>query len=262
VAGFTLETVASTMADVLVTELFASEKSIIVTIYLFDGSDKMQDIDYLHFFEEVAVRTRALNSTITTSVNVSNEKPSAAGSVQRVLEPDSRQSKPIEIKKLFLASSSEVKEDRREFEIFISRRNSTWIDKGIFLRVVAWEDFFDAMSKTRLQDEYNREIRDCHIFVMLFWTKVGPFTDEEFETAFGRFNETGMPFVFTYFKTAPISMDDEARRSDLASLWKFQDKLKSVGHYQSKYTSIDDLKVKLSTQLDKLCESGFHSFPT
>jgi internalin A len=97
---------------------------------------------------------------------------------------------------------------------------------------------------------------------MLFWTKVGPYTDEEFEAAFGQFDQAGKPFVFTYFKTAPISIDEEARRSDLASLWKFQDKLKSLGHYQSKYTNIDDLKMQLSRQLDKLCDCGFASFPT
>ena len=35
--------------------------------------------------------------------------------------------------KLFLASSSELKEDRQQFEIFINRKNKLWIDKGIFL---------------------------------------------------------------------------------------------------------------------------------
>jgi hypothetical protein len=104
--------------------------------------------------------------------------------------------------------------------------------------------------------------RNCDIFVMLFWTKVGPFTDEEFEAAFGQFEKKGKPFVFTYFKTEPISVDNDGMRADLASLWKFQDKLKSLGHYQSKYTNIDNLKVQLGRQLDKLSESGFTSFPS
>ena len=37
-------------------------------------------------------------------------------------------------KKLFLASSSELKEDREQFEIFISRKNKDWIDRGDFPR--------------------------------------------------------------------------------------------------------------------------------
>ena len=262
IAGFTLETVASTLAEVIVRELFSSEAPLSVTIYLFDRFGRMKEIDYLQFFEEVAIRTRALNSTTPTRIDpLVAAESGAGGSVERVREAHLQGGRHVEVKKIFLASSSELREDRREFEIFVSRRNSSWVEKGIFLRVVTWEDFFDAMSKTRLQDEYNREVRDSHMFVMLFWTKVGPFTDEEFESAFGQFDKAGKPFVFTYFKTAPVSMDDEAKRSDLASLWKFQDKLKSLGHYQSKYANIDDLKVQLSQQLDKLCESGFTSFP-
>jgi O-acetyl-ADP-ribose deacetylase (regulator of RNase III) len=262
IAGFTLETVASTMAEAIVRELFSSEAPLSVTIYLFDRFGRMKEIDYLQFFEEVAIRTRALNSTTPTRIDpLVAAESGAGGSVERVREAHLQGGRHVEVKKIFLASSSELREDRREFEIFVSRRNSSWVEKGIFLRVVTWEDFLDAMSKTRLQDEYNREVRDSHMFVMLFWTKVGPFTDEEFESAFGQFDKAGKPFVFTYFKTAPVSMDDEVKRSDLASLWKFQDKLKSLGHYQSKYANIDDLKVQLSQQLDKLCESGFTSFP-
>ena len=53
-----------------------------------------------------------------------------------------------------------------------------------------WEDFLDAVSQTRLQDEYNQAIRECDVFVMLFHTKVGQNTKEEFETAFGQFKAT------------------------------------------------------------------------
>ncbi len=81
-------------------------------------------------------------------------------------------------KKLFLASSSELKEDRDQFEIFINRKNKDWIDRGIFLELILWEDFLDAVSQTRLQDEYNKAIQECDIFVMLFATKVGNYTEE------------------------------------------------------------------------------------
>jgi hypothetical protein len=60
--------------------------------------------------------------------------------------------------KLFLASSSALQDDRKEFEIFVYRQNKAWVDRGVFLELVLWEDFLDAMSMTRLQDEYNRAI--------------------------------------------------------------------------------------------------------
>ena len=162
-------------------------------------------------------------------------------------------------KKLFLASSAELKEDRKEFEIFIGRKNKDWVDKGVFLDLVIWEDFLDAMSQTRLQDEYNKAIRECDLFVMLFWKKVGRYTEEEFETAFGQFKATNKPFIFTYFKDAETSVAN-ANKKDLMSLWAFQEKLSALGHFYTVYKNVDELKFKLNQQLDKLASKGFVEF--
>ena len=159
-------------------------------------------------------------------------------------------------KKIFLASSSELRGDRKEFEIFIHRKNKAWIDKGIFLELVIWEDFLDALSQTRLQDRYNEAIRECDIFVMLFFTKVGKYTNEEFETAFGQFKQTNKPFIFTYFKDAEITTGS-VNKKDLMSLLAFQKKLDQLGHFYTVYKNIDELKLKFSSQLDKLAAIGF-----
>ena len=159
-------------------------------------------------------------------------------------------------KKIFLASSSELKVDREQFEIFINRKNKEWVDKNIFLELIVWEDFFDAIPQTRLQDEYNKAIQECDIFVMLFCTKVGQYTEEEFETAFGQFKITNKPFIFTYFKDAEISTGS-ANKKDLMSLWVFQEKLDSLGHFYTVYKNIDELKLKFNQQLDKLVANEF-----
>ena len=52
-------------------------------------------------------------------------------------------------------------------------------------KVVRWEHFVDAMSTTRLQDEYNNALGSCDFFIALFFTKAGKFTQEEFEIAYG-----------------------------------------------------------------------------
>ena len=57
----------------------------------------------------------------------------------------------IKIIKIFLASSSELRGDREQFELFINHKNKEYIRKGIFLELVIWEDFLDAMSQTRSQ---------------------------------------------------------------------------------------------------------------
>jgi hypothetical protein len=161
-------------------------------------------------------------------------------------------------KKIFLASSSELADDRRQFELLINRRNKAWVEKGVFLELVIWEDFLDAVSQTRLQDEYNRAIRDCDLFVMLFFTKVGRYTEEEFETAFGQFKATNKPFLFTYFKDAPISTG--ALDEGVLSLLQFKKKLSALGHFYTVYKNIEDLQLKFGQQLDKLTDSGFIEF--
>jgi hypothetical protein len=131
------------------------------------------------------------------------------------------------ITKIFLASSLELKVDREQLEIFIDRKNQSWNDKGIFLELVVWEDSLDAMSRTRLQDEYNRAIRECDIFVMLLSTKVGQYTEEEFETAFGQFQSASRPLIYAYFKDVEVGIRS-IQRKDLISLWAFGDKLENL----------------------------------
>ncbi|MBO3703697.1 MAG: NACHT domain-containing protein, partial [Candidatus Accumulibacter sp.] len=158
--------------------------------------------------------------------------------------------------KIFLASSSELLEERKEFEILVNRKNKLWQPQGAFVELIVWEDFLDALSRTRLQDEYNKAIRDCDIFVMLFSTKVGRYTAEEFETAFEQFKATGKPHIFTYFKTALIDLGSVSQ-DDLMSLWAFQKKLDDLGHFRTPYRNIGELKFEFNQQLDKLVASGF-----
>ena len=157
--------------------------------------------------------------------------------------------------RLFLASSSELLDDRNKFEIFINRKNKEWYKKGIFLELIIWEDFLDIMSQTRLQDEYNKAIVGCDVFVMLFCTKAGKYTDEEFEKAFQQFKKTNKPVIFTYFKDAPITTGS-ANLDDLTSLRAFQKKLNELGHYQNVYKNTEGLLLDFNGQLEKMLAEG------
>lgn len=155
--------------------------------------------------------------------------------------------------KVFLASSNELKADRDAFEILINRRNKAWHSRGVFLELLIWDDFLDAVSPTRKQADYNQAIRGCDLFVLLVATKVGRYTEEEFDTAIGQFQATRRPFVFTYFRQLP------ARRAAAAapSLQAFKDKLDRLGHFYTVYANVDALKAHFSQQLDKLADTGF-----
>jgi hypothetical protein len=121
--------------------------------------------------------------------------------------------------------------------------------------VIRWETFLDAMSETRLQDEYNETVRDSDIFVSLFKTKTGKYTEEEFEVAYKAFKDSGKPRIYTYIMQVDGPYDMRLR-GDLNSRWDFEEKLKNLGHYPAYYKSIEDLKLQFQQQLDKLIEAG------
>ena len=144
-------------------------------------------------------------------------------------------------------------EDRDGFDLHFRQANDRLLQKGIYLQILRWETFLDAISETRLQEEYNKEVRNCDIFVSLFKTKTGKYTEEEFDAAHGAFKDSGKPLIYTYFMETIIP-DDKRLRGDLISPWSFQYKLSELGRYLTHYISIEDLKLKFQLQLDKLIE--------
>ena len=157
--------------------------------------------------------------------------------------------------KIFFASSKELMIERNEFEIFINRENKKLFNDGIFLHLERWEDFIDAMSQTRLQDEYNKTAKEADIFVSLFFTRVGKFTEEEFEVAHKQFKASGKPHVYTYFKKAKVDMDD-IPYEDIMSKRNFKEKLKKLEHFPTSYIDATDLKFQFKNQLEKLLREG------
>lgn len=153
--------------------------------------------------------------------------------------------------RIFLASSEELRDDRDKFEIYVRQLNDDFVASGCYLVINRWENFLDTMSETRLQDEYNKAVKDCDIFVSLFCTKVGRFTEEEFDAAYGQFKSTDKPQIYTFFKKALLDIDS-LPAEDFESLRAFKAKLKGLGHYPTSYNNIDDLKRQFRDQLDKL----------
>ena len=155
--------------------------------------------------------------------------------------------------RIFLASSSELQGDRDEFDLYFRQRNDSLLNKNVYLQIVGWDNFLDSMSETRLQDEYNQAIRECEVFVSLFFTKTGKFTEEEFDAAHRQFKASGKPLIYTFFKNADIKTGS-AREDDLTSLWAFQKKLKSMGHFQTNYDNTEHLKRLFRDQIDRILE--------
>ncbi len=188
----------------------------------------------------------SINSKIAQEANKDAElKKSKTTDLTRVSEQDC-----VRIIRLFLASSSEMKIEREQFEIFILRENKRLIRKNVFLELILWEDFIDTVSQHGLQKEYNKAINECEILVSLFFTKVGIYTEEEFDVAYNQYKVKGKPLIYTYFKNSITDVSNSASGND--SLIKFKSKLRNIGHYITTFESISDLKYQFKMQLDKV----------
>jgi hypothetical protein len=154
---------------------------------------------------------------------------------------------------LFLASSLELKPERDQFEQEIYRKCKAWYDRGTFLHLDIWEDLSAKMGAEGSQAEYNKFVNAADIFVLLVWTKVGMYTDEEFEKAFGQFKTTQKPFIFTYFK-------DPASAETQPSLADFHQKLKDLHHFYCPFKDANDLWNQFNKELERLEVAEFKEF--
>ena len=156
----------------------------------------------------------------------------------------------MQVKKIFLASSEELKDDRRSFELMLARLNPQWRPRGITFELVVWENFVDAMSKEGLQKEYDKAVQECDVFVMLFFTKVGRYTLEEFETAFADLEAGTGPQIYTYFRNDFVLTGD--LDENVKSLLDFKARLQALKHYPTYYRNTEDLQWQFSRQLELL----------
>lgn len=160
--------------------------------------------------------------------------------------------------RIFLASSKELEAHRREFKQAIGLLNELdlWrLDRAVTFQVVNWEDSVDAMSATRSQDEYNQALVGCDVFVVLYRSKVGQYTAEEFEQAVERFKATGRPLIYTYFHQDSVNLADLSL-DDFTSLKGFQARLKAAGHFETPYTNKEALCGEFGRQLELLFQAG------
>lgn len=163
---------------------------------------------------------------------------------------------PNKTYKIFLASSSELEEDREHFKNFLYSQTAVLQKKDIFVELDIWEDMGDAVSKTRKQDDYNEEIKECDIFIVLYWTKMGKYTNEEFDMALTQFRLTRKkPKIYIYEKTAaaPGPVTDK----DNQSLVMFKEKLRDIQHFPTQFDNHDELENLFRKNLDDLFMYGF-----
>lgn len=107
--------------------------------------------------------------------------------------------------KIFIASSSELHQERTQIIRTFNSINK--YNTHLKIEAVEWETDVESGSydKQRVQDEINPLMEDCRIVIVLFYSKIGKFTFEEYQLAVDSKKK-----VFLYFKKQyhPRSIDD------------------------------------------------------
>ena len=89
----------------------------------------------------------------------------------------------MEAKKIFIASSSEMRTERLEIVDLLMDLNDKYEDAGIKFEPVIWEYMDSSMRETRKEDDYLKEMVKCQICIVMFWRTLGEYTVEEFDVA-------------------------------------------------------------------------------
>ena len=104
---------------------------------------------------------------------------------------------PLNVVKLFVASGSELKKERQETILVLNRVGKLF--PSLKLEPIEWETDIPAGScynKNSIQDEINPLLENCDMVLVLFFSKIGRFTREEYQLARQKNKK-----IFLYFKT-------------------------------------------------------------
>lgn len=164
---------------------------------------------------------------------------------------------------VFVASPSDVSEERKSLDSIVSELNKTW-SKNLNLRLdlIKWEtdthpgfgDYSQDVINTQINDEYD-------VFLAIFWSKIGTETKsalsgtlEEFDRAYKKYlDDRSSIDIMVYFKDQAISPS----KIDLAQMQKIQDLKNQLGEKGGLYwtfESTDDFESLLRSHLSKIAQ--------
>jgi|CXWL01.1.fsa_nt_gi hypothetical protein len=144
--------------------------------------------------------------------------------------------KTEQVLSIFLASPSDVHDERDCVDAFVDEWNNLWCeDIGIHLRLIRWETHAYPAVGADGQDVINTQIgEEYDVFLGIMWKRFGTPTGraasgtaEEFERALGRYRISGSPELMFYFKKADSDAGDDAIQ--LQALQQFRSKLAKEG---------------------------------
>ena len=152
--------------------------------------------------------------------------------------------------KVFIASSSELDEDKLQADLYFAKKNKIYHKRNIFFEHKTWKDFPSNLTQEHLQEKYNQYIRECDIVIFLFDTKIGQYTEEELRVAFEETKKSNgkKPKVYIYAKNGDL-------KNTLTEKIKIYSE-KKYGHFCDIYSDYKDLSMHFDYQLELLENEG------
>ena len=135
---------------------------------------------------------------------------------------------------IFLGSSlDELHLDSETMGNYVRKLNDIYMDRDIWIQLDRGDEL----------EEYNEEIGQSDIFLVLFYNQAGQDTIDQFHEALKQFQNTGAPAILTFFRQGEGYAPDQ-------SVLEFMGELdEQLGHYFKKYTHIDSVKLTLLLQM-------------
>lgn len=172
--------------------------------------------------------------------------------------------KQIIVLSIFVASPSDVAEERECLEDVIRELNKLWKNSSrIRLELVRWEtDTYPDMGSDG-QAVVSRQIQDDYdIFIGILWKsfgsatpRAGSGTEEEFLNAYKRFQKDPESLrIMFYFKESQVNMKD-LDLDHLVQIRDFRKKIESLGSYHWSYSDKEEfaryLRLHLTRQVEE-----------
>ena len=138
--------------------------------------------------------------------------------------------------KVFLASSDELSDERQKFGNLIRQLGDIFVQRGIYVKLLVWEDMDPSYNNCRKQDEYNKWIRESQFFVALFRTRAGQYTREEWDVAQAANSSRQEPKLLIYCQTLQPGEVEEQELTDFKQMLE-----QRLGHFWDNYATTDKL---------------------
>ena len=133
--------------------------------------------------------------------------------------------------KVFIASSEELRLERLEIADMIQQLNRILKPRGVEI---------DPLDN---HEEYHRELQNCEICLVLYWTRLEDYTKNELDTAYSELRANRNPQkLYVYFKdTEEITPELKAFKESFATAY---------GHFFCRFENVDTMKLNFLLQFE------------